>query len=297
MMTRRGGLRLAAGAAAATALRPRLSSAGMPRLAAIDWAALETALAMGASPVAAAELRQYAEICVEPTLPQGIIDIGLRGAPNYELLRMVAPDLVLTSNFYSQQQSCLAAIAPTLSLPVHMTGRSPYLLAGEAARTLGDAIGMPDAAEALVGRSEEMLRAARRTLPTLPERPVYIVSIGDARHVRVFGSDSLFGEVLERLGGRNAWPSTSRYSAAAPVGIEALAEEPGAVLVIVGPTPPDAERALDEGAIWRALPMVREARVHALPPMNHFGALPAACRFARCLGTAMAQPGEGASGQ
>ena len=79
MMTRRGGLRLAAGAAAATALRPRLSSAGMPRLAAIDWAALETALAMGASPVAAAELRQYAEICVEPTLPEGIIDIGLRG--------------------------------------------------------------------------------------------------------------------------------------------------------------------------------------------------------------------------
>ncbi len=65
------------------------------RFAAIDWAMLETALAIGAVPVAAAELRQYRQMQLEPALPDSVADLGLRGAPNLELLRMIEPNLIV----------------------------------------------------------------------------------------------------------------------------------------------------------------------------------------------------------
>ena len=70
------------------------------------------------------------------------------------------------------------------------------------------------------------------------------------------------------------------------MGIEALARVPEASLAIVAPTPPEAARDLAASAIWNALPMVRAGRVAFLPPVDHFGALPAALRFARALAAA-----------
>lgn len=287
MITRR---RLFALAAATPVLAPRcLRAAPVPaRLAALDWAALETALAMGLAPVAAAELKQYRQLCVEPGLPPDTLDIGLRGAPNYELLRMVAPDLILISNFYERQRASLERIAPVLSLPVYEAGAAPYARAETAARRLGSETRQEAAAEALVARTRRALDDAGVRLPHLAARPVFLVSLGDARHFRAFGPDSLFGDVLVRLGGRNAWQGASRYSATAPVEIEALAEVPEAAVVVIGPTPPEVRRAMAVGAIWQALPMVAAGRTWLLPSINHYGALPAAERFVRLLAEAMA---------
>lgn len=261
-------------------------AAGGARLAAIDWTGLETALALGALPVAATELRQFRAIVVEPGAPSSIVDLGLRGAPNYELLRLTAPDLILTSNFYEGQRPALERIAPTLSLPVHLPGRPPYEAAEAATRLLGEHLGRPDAAAGLIGAARAGIESCRARLSDLAKRPVFVISLGDSRHFRAFGADSMFGDVLDRLGMRNAWTASSRYAAAAPVGIDALARVPDAAAVVIAPVPPEA-RALIGGAIWSALPMVREGRVATLEPVNHFGGLPAAERFARLFTAAM----------
>ena len=97
---------------AAAALIPSLSRAAAPaRLAVIDWALCETCIALGAAPAAATELVQFRKIVVEPTLPDSVIDIGLRGTPNLELLSIVAPDLILISNFYEYQPLAFSALA------------------------------------------------------------------------------------------------------------------------------------------------------------------------------------------
>lgn len=282
-MSRRRALTLLGGVLLLTASPAR---AATPRLAAIDWAAFETALALGAVPVAATELRQFRTIAVEPDVPAAVTDLGLRGAPNYELLATIAPELILISNFYESQRPVLERVAPVLSLPIHLPGRRPYDPAEAATRLLGDRLGLP--ADGLIDAARAEIDACRACLSGLGERPVFIVSLGDSRHFRAFGPDSMFGDVLERLGGRNAWSAVSRYAAAAPVGIEALARVPEAAVVVVEPVPPEA-RALADGAIWRALPMVREGRVATLPPVNHFGALPSARRFARLFTKAMEQ--------
>lgn len=270
---------------AAACLEPRAARAALPRIAAIDWAALETALALGAVPVAATELRQFRSIAVEPEVPPGVADLGLRGAPNLEYLAALAPDLILISNFYERQRAALERIAPVLSLPVYLPGEPPYARAEAAARTLGAALGRAPEAEAVIAAARAEMARLAANLDV--RRPVFVVSLGDARHFRAFGADSMFGDVVERLGCTNAWTGASRYSAAAPVGIEALARQPEAILAIVAPVPPDARRRLGESALWAALPMVRAGRVVELAPIDHFGGLPAALRFARLFAAAM----------
>jgi ferric hydroxamate transport system substrate-binding protein len=119
-------------------------------------------------------------------------------------------------------------------------------------------------------------------------RPAFVISLGDSRHFRAFGADSMFGDVLERLGIVNAWTDDTSYSAAAPVGLEALARVPDASIVVVSPLPPEVRRTLPANELWNALPAVREGRVAVLDSINHFGGLPSARRFARLFAGAFA---------
>jgi ABC-type Fe3+-hydroxamate transport system substrate-binding protein len=272
---------LAAGAGACMMSTPVTAATG--DLAIIDWGLLETALALDVLPVAATELRQYREIVVEPHVPDGVIDLGLRGSPNMELLRLLKPELILISGFYEYMRSGLERIAEVISLPVYEAGKAPYALAEYSTLALGKRVGRSVEAEAYVQFVTDELDEIRNRVTPVAAHPMFVISLGDSRHFRAFGGDSMFGDVLARLGLKNAWTDETSYSAAAPIGIEALARVPEASIAVVGPLPPDVQRTLDENALWKALPAVREARVAILDPINHFGGLPSAQRFARLL--------------
>lgn len=251
------------------------------RMAVIDWGLFETALALGVPPVAATELRQFRQIAVEPAVPDSVVDLGLRGAPNIELLRLLRPDFVLISGFYEYMRPGLERLAPVISLPVYEAGKPPYALAEFSTLAVGEKLGVKAAAEAYLEGTAHQLGELSQRLEPLTKYPVFAISLGNSRHFRAFGADSMFGDVLVRLGFRNAWTDKTSYSAAAPVGIEALAQMPDASIAVIGPLPTDVERTLAENALWNALPAVREGRVAVLNPINHFGALPSARRFAR----------------
>lgn len=283
----------AVGAAAMLAARaPATAARPAPRLAAIDWAMLETAIAIGHMPVAAAELVRFRADVAEPAVPDAVIDLGLRGAPNFELLQLVRPDLILSSPYYAHHEDRLRRIAPVLSLPFFVPGEAPLPKALAALTALADAVGDPAAgARALAGAEAELDRLALRLKP-FRDRPVALVDIGDARHLRAFGFDSLFGSTLDRLGLRNAWTDRTAFSFLAPVPIERLALMPEARLVVVGGLPASAARALSRSILWRVLPAVAHGRTYRLADTNAFGAVPAALRFSRLLVQALeAGPG------
>lgn len=270
-------------AAASAMVLPAQAGAVAVSTAIIDWGLLEAALALGAPPVAATELIQYRKLVVDPVVPADVADLGLRGTPNYELLRMIAPARILISGFYEYQRAGLERIAPVLSLPVYEAGKPPYPLAETAMRRLGALLGKSIDAERYIAETRTILSRANAELAPIAARPAFVISLGDSRHFRAFGADSMFGDVLGRLGLANAWTDQTSYSAAAPVGIEALARAPEASIVIVAPMPPEVARGLPDNAIWNALPAVRENRVALLDPINHFGGLPSARRFARLM--------------
>lgn len=265
---------------------PLRAEAG-PRLAAIDWAMLETATALGHMPVAAAELIRFRADVGVPAIPDTVTDLGLRGAPNFELLQLVRPTLILSSPYYTRYQARMEAIAPVLSLPFYQPGAAPLPKAMDALEALARQIGDPAAGGRARVRADAHLDRLAARVARHADRPLALVDIGDARHLRAFGFDSLFGSTLTRIGLRNAWSEATAFSFLAPVPLERLADMPDARLVIAGPIPPQAQGALSRSRLWQALPQVAQGRVHHLPRMNAFGGVPAALRFGDLLARAL----------
>lgn len=270
---------------AAAALAPRPALAAPVRVATLDWAMLETLLALGADVVAATELVLFRQIAVQPVVPPTVADLGLRGSPNFEVLRLADPQLIFNSNFYARSNGRLERIAPVEMHSLYVAGQQPYGAAEAMTRAMAGRLAL-DAAP-LVDGTRDLLAGLRARLAGLDGRRVLPINFGDARHFRVFGADSMFGEVLSRLGLDNAWTQPTSYSAMAPIGIETLAQFPDVRLAVIGPEPPDVAAMLERNPFWHALPMVRAGRVMMLGPVNPFGALPAAARFALLVAAGM----------
>jgi len=271
----------------AAAALPCPALAAGPRVATVDWSVLETLLALGIAPVAAPELLQFHEVAVEPAVPSGVTDLGLRGTVNFELLLLSRPELIYSSSFYVSSEPRLTRIAPVERFSIYVPGRPPYEPAAAMMRSIGARLGRSSEAERYIADSEVDFAALRERLKPHAARPLIPVNLGDARHFRVFGADSMFGEVLKRLGLANAWTDATSYSAMAPVGIEALARIPDAWIALIPPVPPGALDVLSGSTFWNALPSVRRGRLLQLASINPFGGLPAARRFARLLTKAL----------
>lgn len=267
---------------------PLARAADAPRLAAIDWGMLETAIAIGHMPVAACELARFREDAVEPVIPPDVTDLGLRGAPNLELLQLLRPDLILSSPYYTEIAPRLETIAPVLSLPFYVPGEPPLPKAIAALHLLAARIGDPEAGRRAEAETEADFARRAAALAGFAARPFLVVEIGDARHVRVFGArDSLFGDTLARIGLRNAWTDATQFSFSAPVPLESLARYEDAWLVVVGGVPVTAREGIARSVLWRRLGPVAGDRVLELPNVYGFGGVLAARRFARLLAAAL----------
>lgn len=250
----------------------------------LDYALTETLLELGVEPVGVPDLEGYDRWVVEPELPRDVIDVGSTFDPNVELIQLLDPDLILTTPFLAGIRHRLERIAPTLSLAIYSPEEGgAYESAREATRRLGERLDRERAARELIQRVDSTLQAARDALRPYRDTPVYFVRFMDPRHVRVFGEESLFDDVLERVGIPNAWQEETNYWGFATVGIEALATERRVRLFYLEPPPRGVLPALRESGLWSNLTFVEGNRVHPFPMVLQFGALPSAERFAERL--------------
>lgn len=263
------------------------SDAAGSRLAAIDWAMLETAVAIGHTPVAGTELIRFRVESPGIALPVATLDLGLRGTPNFEQLRFARPDLILSSPFYTRHEAALSAIAPVYSLPFFVRGEPSLPHAFDALGALAARLGDEQAGQVARRTTEDRFDRLAARLQPHADRPVMLIDFGDARHFRAFGFDSLYGSTLTRLGLVNAWQGGTQFSFAAPVPIDRLAEMPDASFVIVSPIPIEARAQLRRSVLWNALAPVRAGRVHQLAATNAFGGVPSALAFAEELAEAL----------
>lgn len=110
-----------------------------------------------------------------------------------------------------------------------------------------------------------------------------LFSLLDSRRALVMGHNSLFNNVLIRLGLTNAWQEETNFWGNAVVGIERLVryEDVQALFFVQGDT-----ALLDEvsqSALWRMMPFVRDIRWQTLPAVWFYGATFSALRFAQLL--------------
>ncbi|GLK73856.1 iron-siderophore ABC transporter substrate-binding protein [Ancylobacter dichloromethanicus] len=270
-------LPLAGPAPAGTALRPPF------RVVAMDFGLAETLIEIGLPPVALPDPGGWADWVVEPALPPGIVNLGTDREPNLELLAALKPDLIVTTPYLAAIRPLLEGFAPTREFPVYAPpGGHPYALSEAATRSLGAAVGRTDEAEALIARAQAAMAQAGAGFVRagIADRPVLAVNFLDTRHVRVYGSGSLFGDVMERTGLVNGWTRPSNYWGFSTVGIEELAQSPASSLLYLEPISVDTLDRLAASPLWNSLAFVKAGRVLRLPPVLMFGMLPSAMRFA-----------------
>ena len=82
-------------------------------------------------------------------------------------------------------------------------------------------------------------------------------------------------------------PPTVPSAAPGPTPLERLAARPDARILSVGPVPPEAAPGLKRSVLWNRLEPVAQGRFGVMSPVNPFGAVPAALRFARLAADAL----------
>ncbi len=255
------------------------------QFATVDWTIAETLVAIGAPISGVAQQQDYYDWVGEPRIPQSATDLGLRAQPNFELLAQLAPEQILISPMFASLTPRLERIAPVTSLALYSPGEDTWQEMQALTRELGELTDREAAAEALIEDTQTLMASLRDAQPDTA--PLLMVQFMDARHVRIFGDNSLYNAVLEQLGLANAWEEPTNAWGFSLTGIEVLAGYPDARLVIIDPLPLGVEEQLATSGLWQQLPIVRNDTLLRLPPVWSFGALPSAQRFARVLTSAL----------
>jgi len=263
-----------------SSLLPQLAAAANIRVAVLDWALMETMFAIEYVPIAVVAASDWYRGNMGPRLPAGVADLGLSPEINFELLASLKPDLILMSPFVEQLEPALKRIAPTWDLSVFEPAESPLLYQRQLTQMIGARLGRVAATEQFLAEAERTLDQCRAHLVTRSARPVLLVNFIDARHVRVYGGNGLYQNVLDRIGLVNAWKGQTNYWGYVTVGIERLATNGDLHLIAFEPIPPDSRSTLQRSPLWSELPFVRAGHLSILPGVLMFGALPSALRLA-----------------
>jgi len=189
--------------------------------------------------------------CDYPAEAALVPDLGNGIEPNVEAVVAAKPDLVLLYKSGANRGAAerfRALGVPTLELATDRIADVDRLI-----RLLGQAVGLPEAAESLVVRTDRDLVAASRRSDLPTSRPSVFILVWD-RPAMTVGRGSFLSEILERAGARNSFDDLP--SSSAQVSIEAVASrDPDFILVTSAGDPAVASRPE-----WRVVRAVRERR-------------------------------------
>ena len=259
------------------------AQAGPLRLLALDWAAAETAQALGVTPVGMAQLTDYRIWSGGMPMPDSVVNVGLRMEPNLELIARLKPDLILIAPIQQGLQPLLQRIAPVRVIEFNSYQQpDSYRQAQAATRQLAIWLDRQAEAEMLISRTGATLDALANQLGE-DAPPLYLFRFADRRHLWLLGEHSLFGGALASVGipvipqpRSNLWGFTS-------VPLTALTGRAQAQLVYIEPLPFKDMNEMQDNQLWRQLPAVRAGRVIALPAVWLGNGLPSVERFASLL--------------
>jgi len=293
---------LGAGALAATALSDVALAGDVPatpprRIVVLDWGLTEMVLSIGVVPVGIANTRDFRRNFTACDVPESVVNLGLMFQPNMELLFALKPDLIVISPAHASLRTALERVAPTVTLGRYRSSETPYSAARAETLQLARLLGCEARAEALLAQADTALDHARTTLAALPAlsggsgakgRPLYMVNFIDEAHVRVFGPNSFYGELMTTFGLQNAVHS----GAFSTTGFDVLGSVPDATLLYMKPLASSVVNMMKTSPLWHAMPFTNEGRMIGLPRVPPDGCVLSAMLFARVLVDAFEQTSE-----
>lgn len=255
------------------------------KVAAIDWTQIETLLALGIQPIGAAQIADYNAWVKSPAIPNNTVDLGLRTQPNLERLSELKPDRIFISPMFQSLTPQLSRIAPVTSIALYKKGNVSWQALKAYTRTIAKDTDKDDAADALIQSAQTKLAELTTQVPAdVP--PLLMMQFMDARHVRVFGNNSMYKIAANQIGLKNAWQGNTNVWGFSLVGIDKLIGTKGQI-VVIEPLPAGVKSHLQQDAFWQYLVTQTGHPMLTIPPVWSFGAIPSTVRFATLLTTAL----------
>ncbi|SDC78718.1 ABC transporter substrate-binding protein [Paraburkholderia lycopersici] len=265
------------------------------RVIVLDWCLAELVLTLGVVPVGMANTPGFRRNFTACPVPDSVVDLGLMFQPNMELILALKPDLILITPAHAPMRDALERVAPTATLGQFRASPTPYTGACEETMRLARLFGREAQGKAAVAQARRAISQARARLAALPAyadagsgASVYMTRFIDESHLRVFGTHSLFGELLAQLGLRNAWRGKDGGAGSAMIGFDALDADYRATLVYVMPLPALTSTMMHTSRVWQAMPFARKGRMTGMAAVPPEGGILTAASFAHALVDALA---------
>lgn len=228
------------------------------RVITLSWEATDEVLALGITPIAAADAVDYRRWVVQPTLPASTLEIGSRLEPNLELILSLKPDLIIINPVLRDMQPQLSRIAPVLMFDAYRMdhdnaayARQVYL---ELARLFGRQALAQQRIREMDGRVEQLrARLHQHFGPTLPK--VEILRFAGPASVYLFGENSMPIKALQMLGVPNPGRKTMSAWGITSMPITALGQFGDRI--VLHQEPFDQSDKLFPTPLWQAMPFVK----------------------------------------
>lgn len=256
------------------------------RIVALEWLPVELLLALGVMPYGVADVHDYNIWVNEPSLPDSVIDVGLRTEPNLELLTQMKPSLLVWSAGYGPSEAKLATIAPGRGF-TFSDGKKPLTMARRSLNEMAQLLNKEAAAKKHLDAFDALVDSTKAHFARRGDRPLLMITLLDPRHVLVFSENCLFQEVLDRVGIRNAWHGETTFWGSVAIGIDRLADYKDVDVLCFDHNNEQDMRTLMATPLWQAMPFVRAGRFQRVPAVWFYGATLSAMHFTRVLDNAL----------
>ncbi len=249
---------------------------GVPqRVVVLEWSIAEDVLALGVQPVGMADIKgmqKWVKVPVE--IGSDVVDIGVRNAPDMELLTSLEPDLIigLDRNLETSYEA-MSSIAPTIAYQPYPVedGRDQYDAMVDTFNEIADILGKKDEAAAVMKQLDDTYAAAKAKITEAGKLDApFVLAMGysnqDAVVFRLSTDNALAVKVLEHIGLKNAHkPEKTEVYGFTTADVEALpALQDANFLHIIQDDDNVIENQLKNNAVWKSLNFVKENRVYGL---------------------------------
>ena len=158
-------------------------------------------------------------------------------------------------------------------------------------RQITNTINKPEAFNVLLQQYLQKIKEITPLVKPYIARPIALVQFIDSRHLRIYATNSPFGQVLSQLGFKNAWHNSKHSWGFETIEVAQLAELPkNSRFVVIKPYPENVARAIKYNVLWQKLDMARDPLI--LPAIWTFGGIPSAKRFAESFANGLVHGGD-----
>ncbi|WP_139536420.1 ABC transporter substrate-binding protein [Klebsiella spallanzanii] len=269
-------------------LLPLAAHAGLTRLdnrriVAINWAAAETLLSIGVTPLAISDSRYFRRRIPRPVLPESVLDVGPFWEPNMEMLDALRPSLIISDVLPAATMAKMAQIAPVETVSAYSTPGDLWEGLRDWTEKIAARLEAGPAAARWLRQSQAEMSGFRLRLTARPGLRVLVMVLDqDGKYATIYGNGSLADAVIRQLGLINAWQKPVNSIHVARVRIEELADLTCDWLFYteLPTTMTRLMRTRQSNGLWRHLPIVAEQQVTRLEHFFPFGSLATALGLA-----------------